>query len=370
MRAILRVHQGIEADIDHYTVTTLPPLQHQWPLLGKELFAMEHTLTNPPGKDHPPLTEQEKRERREAIRNGILAQLYRDEETQSRDKRYLAFLLLKQGRGGAIVGDPSALGEHIKRQELPYTGLEGYYAGSERTPERPGMTPEEILQEEANIGAELLKSIKKRSIEQNTWADFARLRHVLAGGQPDQEELGDIQVYWSMIVRRLHVRIYHNPEFALTLTEQMERLEQLLSYIPGGSEEERRAGRALQVEYTRLKQERERMSETEREQERQERRTRERIRTDRLAEFHRFREETYHLLSEASQGSYAVEVRDTSLEEATIVETITLPAIPGRHTYPPVDVHVTASQLEGYLFLAQLGAIGGDPLTRSVLVSP
>jgi len=370
MRTILRLHQGIEADIDHYTETTLPPLQHQWSLLGKELFTIEHTLTNTPGKDHPPLTEQEKRERREAIRNGILAQLYRDEETQSLDKRYLAFLLLKRGRGGAIVGDPSALGERIKRQELPYTGLEGYYAGSERTPERPGMTPEEILQEEANIGAALLKSIKKRCIEQNTWTDFARLKHVLAGGQPDREELGDIQVYWGMIVRRLHVRIYHNPEFALTLTEQMERLEQLLSYIPGRSEEERQSIRALQVEYNRLKQECERMSEAEQEQERQERRARERIRTDRLAEFHRFREETYHLLCEASQGRYAVEVRDTSLEEATIVETITLPAIPGRHTYPPVDVHVTAGQLEGYLFLAQLGAIGGDPLTRSVLVSP
>jgi hypothetical protein len=122
MRAILRVHRGIEADIDHYTETTLPPLQHQWPLLGKELFTLEHTLTDTPGKDHPPLTEQEKRERREAMRNGILAQLYRDEENHSLDRRYLAFLLLKQGRGGAIVGDPSALGERIKRQELPYTG--------------------------------------------------------------------------------------------------------------------------------------------------------------------------------------------------------------------------------------------------------
>src|SRR6266567_3770793 len=41
-----------------------------------------------------------------------------------------------------------------------------------------------------------------------------------AGRKPDRVELGDIQVYWSMIVRRLHVRIYHNPEFALTLTEE------------------------------------------------------------------------------------------------------------------------------------------------------
>jgi hypothetical protein len=51
------------------------------------------------------------------------------------------------------------------------------------------MTPEEMLQEEANIGAELLKSIKKRCIEQNTWTDFTRLKHVLAGGKPDRVEL-------------------------------------------------------------------------------------------------------------------------------------------------------------------------------------
>ena len=111
------------------------------------------------------------------------------------------------------------------------------------------------------------------------------------------------------------------------------------------------------------------MDAAERAQERQERSTRERIRADRLAEFRRFHEETYHILDESGQGHYAVEVRDTSLKEATILETITLPTIPDRHTYPPIDVYITPEQLEGYLFLAKLGEIGGDPLARSVLVS-
>lgn len=369
MRTTHGLHQSVEADIDHYTETALSPLQHQWPLLGRELFALEHTLTDIPGKHQQPLTEQEKREKREAIRNTIIAQLYRNEGTYSLDTRFLALLLLKQGRGRAIVGNPYALGEGGRKQELPYTGLEGYYAGSERTPERPGMTPEEILLEEANIGAELLKSIKKRCVKNNCWANFAQLKDVLEGGKPGREELRDIQVFCGMIVRQLHVRIYHNPEFALTLTEQIEQLEHLLSEIPGRSEEERRSKSAVQAEYNRLKQERARMSEAEQEQERQKRRTRERIRADRLEEFHRFREETYHILSESGRGRYAVEVQDASLEEATIVETITLPTIPDRHTYPLTEVHVTSEQLEGYLFLAKLGEVGGDPLTRSVLVS-
>src|SRR2546421_11226451 len=61
-------------------------------------------------------------------------QLYSGEGEYSRDTRYLAFLLVKRGRGGEIVGNPYAMGKGGSKQELPYTGLEGYYAGSERTP--------------------------------------------------------------------------------------------------------------------------------------------------------------------------------------------------------------------------------------------
>jgi len=95
------------------------------------------------------------------------------------------------------------------------------------------MTPEAILQEEANIGARLLGSLKKRAIEQNAWASFSGLKRALEGAEPDLEELRTIQLLWSTVVRRLHVRIYRNPEFALTLTEQLEQLERLLSSVPG-----------------------------------------------------------------------------------------------------------------------------------------
>src|SRR6266699_5817157 len=164
MRAIHELHQSVEADIDHYAERALPPLQHQWSQLGQELFALEHAHTDLNTVNQQPLTEQEKRKKREEIRNTIITQLYSGEGEYSRDTRYLAFLLVKRGRGGEIVGNPYAIGKGDSKQELPYTGLEGYYAGSERTPQRPGMTCEEIIQEEAKIGTELLKSIKKHAI--------------------------------------------------------------------------------------------------------------------------------------------------------------------------------------------------------------
>jgi hypothetical protein len=363
------VHRSIESDLEHYTETKLPPLQHQWPLLGKELFAMEHTLTDTSMANEQPLTAQEKEEKRANIRNAIVAQLYRDEGTHTRDTRHLAFLSLKAGRGGAIVGNPSTIGKGGQRLELPYTGLEGYYAGSEETTARPGMTPEAILQEEAGIGAHLLDSMKKQAIEQNSWVTFSRLKHVLDGREPDLEQLRTIQLLWSMVVRRLHVRIYHNAEFELTLTEQIEQLQQQLSGIPARTLEEKQVRKSIQATCDRLKQKLENLSAADREKERRERRSRERIRLDRLAEFHRFREETYQMVNESGQSQYNIGVQDASLEKATIVETITLPRVPGRNAYPPTSVDFTPGQLEGYLFLAKLGAIGGDPLTRSVLVS-
>jgi hypothetical protein len=361
--------QSVEADLERYAETTFPPLQHQWPLLGKELFALEHTLTDMPGNNQQPLTEEEKREKRAATRNALVAQLYRAEGTYTRDTRYLAFLLVKAGRGGAIVGNPYTIGKDGMRQEPPYTGLEGYYAGTERTPERAGMTPEEIFQEEANIGVQTLKGIKKRAIAQNSWVTFSRLKHALEEEKPGLEELRAFRVLWSVIVRQLHVRIFRNAEFELTPTERIEQLEQLLSCIPGRTAEEKQSRKNIRSECDRLKGELEKLSGAEREEERQERRARERIRSDRLAEFQRFREETYQMVTELGEGRYLIGVQDASLEEATIVETINLPKIPERNTYPPTPVHFTREQLEGYLFLARLGEIGGDPLARSALVS-
>lgn len=61
----------------------------------------------------------------EKLRKDTLAQLYLAEGQYSRATRYLAFLLVKYGRGGVIVGNPSHMGKSGAPQALPYTGLEG-----------------------------------------------------------------------------------------------------------------------------------------------------------------------------------------------------------------------------------------------------
>jgi hypothetical protein len=71
----------------------------------------------------------------------------------------------------------------------------------------------------------------------------------------------------------------------------------------------------------------------------------------------------------SAQGRYVVRFQDTSLQDANITETITLPNLPDRSSYLPTLVRLTPEQLKGYLFLAQLGEVGGDPLVRSGLVS-
>jgi hypothetical protein len=81
------------------------------------------------------------------IRDNILARVFRDEDEYSFDTHYSALLLVKHGRAAEIVGNPFYLGENGCRQELPYTGLEGYYAGSLRTSKHPGLSQEEIVQE-------------------------------------------------------------------------------------------------------------------------------------------------------------------------------------------------------------------------------
>jgi hypothetical protein len=370
------LHQHIEAALDHSTETVLPPLHYQWPQLGQELFVQEEALTKGETNhtatsdvSQQTLLEQEKEHKREIVRNTIISQLYRDDEGYPLDTRHLAFLLVRLGRGGELVGNPSAI-EHGSKHELPYTGLEGYYAGSERTLQRPGITSEAIIQEEANLGAELLKSLKKRAIANYSWADFAHLKHVLAGQQqPSIEDLKTLQFLWTETVRRLHVRIYHNPEFEPTLTENLEHLEHLLFGGSFTTEQEKRVKKTLADDYHRLREEYNHLSTTEQEQERQERDRRIRIRADRLEEFQQFRKATYEMLAASGQGRYAVGVQDTSLKDATITEAIALPDLPDRNSYPPTLVHLAPEQLEGYLFLAHLGEVGGDPLVRSALVS-
>jgi len=137
------------------------PLQRQWPQLGKELYTLERALAANLVTYGHSLTDHEKMERVERVRNRVFAQLYSDDEKYTPETRYCAFLLVKDGKAGEIVGNPYFINAHGTKQELPYTGLEGYYAGSVRTSQYPGMTPEGVLQEEAYIGLEMLRTLKK-----------------------------------------------------------------------------------------------------------------------------------------------------------------------------------------------------------------
>ena len=345
------------------------PLQRQWPQLGRELFTLECALTKTVLTYDTPLAEQEKMERKERIRGHILAQLYRDEEKHSRDARYRAFLVVKKGKAAEIVGHPYHADINGTKRELPYTGLEGYYAGSERTSDYPGLTREAIIQEEAQIGVVLLRTIKKRAIEKYAWARFAKLKKALECGEPDVEDLRSIMLLWAQVVMRLHVRVFNNQEFEETISEQIEQLEKLLGGAPARTEEEKEYKSILQAEYQRLKNERNNLSEEEKEDERKERRKREGIRRERLRAYNHFREQTYDLLNEVGKSEYEIRVRDANWTEATIIEMIRLPKTGERNDYTPIEVKLTPEDLEGYLLLAQLGEIGGDPLTRSVLIS-
>ena len=344
-------------------------LQRQWPQLGRELYSLERALAAHFVTYGHTLSENEKMGRAEKFRNRVFAQLYNDDEKYSPETRYRAFLVVKHGKAGEIVGNPYFVDANGQRQELPYTGLEGYYAGSIRTSAYPGMSPEEVVQEEAHIGVDMLKTIKKHAIERYTWASFSKMKKGLESGEPDIEDLKSIEILWAEVVRRLHVRIYDNPEFEMSITEQFEQLEKLVSIAPARTEEEKAYKAVLQAEYDRLKTEIANMSEAKKEQVRQARKERERIRKQRLKAYNHFRDATYAMFTETGNSEYGIEVNDSQWTNATIIETILLPKTQDREDYEQTRVALTPQQVEGYMFLTELGDIGGDPLARTVLSS-
>jgi hypothetical protein len=224
---------------------TTNPLQRQWPQLGRELYTLERALAAHFVTYGHTLSENEKMERAQRFRNRVFAQLYNDDEKYSPETRYRAFLVVKNGKAGEIVGNPYFVDMNGQRQEPPYTGLEGYYADSIRTSAYPGMSPETVAQEEAHIGLEMLRTIKKHAIERYTWASFSKMKKGLESGEPDIEDLKNIEILWAEAVRHLHVRIYDNPEFEMTITEQYEQLEKLVS-IPYAH----RRGKSIQSRFT------------------------------------------------------------------------------------------------------------------------
>ena len=346
---------------------TANPLKRQWPQLGRELYTLERALAAHFVTYGHLLSENEKMERTEKFKNRVFAQLYNDDEKYSPETRYRAFLVVKHGKAGEIVGNPYYVDADGQQQELPYTGLEGYYAGSIRTSAYTGMTPEEVVLEEAHIGVEMLKTIKKHAIETYTWASFAKMKKGLESGELDIDDLKNIEILWAEVVRRLHVRIYENTAFEMTITEQFEQIEKLVSITPTRTEEEKVYKAVLQAEHERLKTEIHSMSEEQKEHERQERKVRVRLRQERLKAYNHFRDATYAMLKETDNNDYGIQVNDSKWTEATIIETIQLPKTQSRNNYPSIRVMLTSERVEGYLLLTELGDIGGDPVARGIL---
>ena len=329
-------------------------IQHAWPQLGRALYNLEHEETD---VAHD-LDEDQKYERWQRIREIIL------EQCEQYERQYEAYELVRRGRAAEIVGNPHYRGKGGQEHELPYTGLEGYYAGSEEQPERPGMTKEQIIEEEANIGLELMKKMKKYAVEHYFWASFAKTQKAAEGitENVDKEDLKNLYFLWTGVVRRLNDRIYENEEYKASPLDQ---LEAMLRKDPKLASDE-----YVQEEYTKLLEEEQQKSKEQRAQEEVERKAKERIFQSRLEEYTAFRSQTYASLKDACGRFPHIDyaIKDDSFAQATIIETLYLPMLPERSSYPSYLVALTPEQLEGYLFLSYIGEKGGDPLTRSDLL--
>jgi hypothetical protein len=117
-------------------------LQRAWPQLGRALYTLECEMIDA----RRGLDERQKHEVRQRLRAAII------EQCGEYEKQYEAYELVREGRAVEIVGNPHYIGRDGKEDELPYTGLEGYYAGSQARPTRPGLTKQQIVEEEANVG--------------------------------------------------------------------------------------------------------------------------------------------------------------------------------------------------------------------------
>ncbi len=329
-------------------------IQRAWPQLGRVLYNLEREATDVEGD----LDEDQKHGRWKRIREIIL------EQCEKYERQYEAYELVHRGRAAEIVGNPHYRGKDGQEHELPYTGLEGYYAGSEEQPERPGMTKEQIIEEEADIGLDLMKKMKKHSVEHYFGSDFAKT-HKAAEGDTEKVDRGDLRnlyFLWTGVVRRLNDRIYENEEYKASPLEQ---LEAILRADPKLASDEH-----VQAEYTKLLEEEQKKSKEQRTKEEIEKRVKERIFRSRLEEYAAFRSQTYALLKDTCGRFPHIDycIKDDTVAHANIIETLYLPMLPERSKYPPYLVVLTPEQLEGYLFLSSIGEKGGDPLTRSDLL--
>lgn len=328
-------------------------IRRAWPQLARELFELEQEIL----ADHPPASEQAKHEQLERVRSSIL------DCCRQYERQYEAYELVRRGRACEIVGNPHYRGTEETALPLPYTGLEGYYAGSEALPDRPGLTKEQIIQEEATIGLELMRKIKRHCIASYSWSSFTRLRRADEDEATSLDCLTDLYLLWTVVVRRLSQRVYKNEEYQVS---PLERLEGMIGKDPRLARDS-----SIQAEYTRLVDEERQLSREQRQEERAKEFARDAVMRSRLQEFTKFREATYAHLRDSTgiipHIDYCIE--DRELASASIVETLCLPNPGDRNASPPYIVDLTPEQVEGYLFLAHLGEKGGDPLARSLLLA-
>lgn len=328
-------------------------IRREWPQLARELFELEQEIL----AAHPPASEQAKRAQLERVRSSIL------DDCRHYERQYEAYELVRRGRACEIVGNPHYKGNGQTALPLPYTGLEGYYAGSEALPARPGLTQEQIIQEEATIGLELMRNIKRHCIASYSWSSFTRLRRADEEEATSLDCLKDLYLLWTVVVRRLSQRVYKNEEYQVSPLERLEGLIRKDSRLARNS--------SVQAQYTRLVDEERQLSREQRQEEHAKELARTAVMKNRLQEFTKFREATYAFLRGPAglfpHIDYCIE--DRELASASIVETLCLPKPGDRNASPPYVVNLTPEQVEGYLFLAHLGEKGGDPLTRSMLLA-
>jgi len=327
-------------------------LRRQWPQLGRMLYQLEHDAID--SNEH--LDTVQKRELREKVKEIIL------DRCSSYERQYEAFEYVMRGRAVEIVGNPHYPGTDGKEHELPYTGLEGCYVGSEARSGRPGLTQPQIIEEEANIGLELMKSLKKDAIKNYDWGTFARIAdpdHYLL----DKEDLKRMHLLWACVVRRLNQRVYENEEFKKTPLEQVEAILRSDSRLANDP--------VIQHGYTVLKEKTENGHNNELTEEKKQRVENDRIFHDRIEENDRFRRETYAQIKDpyGRYGHIDYRIEDSSFADANIIEELHLPKPPDRDSSPSYLVTLTPEQTEGYLFLAHLGEKGGAPMARSMLTS-
>lgn len=206
---------------------------------------------------------------------------------------------------------------------------------------------------------ELVKRIKKYYVDHYLWIDFAKIQKASENETTDIEVLRHLNLLWTSVVRRLNQRIYENEEGKTSPFELLEilfRKDQKIAKDP-----------SMQAMYVRLLKEEKEKSE----EEKKKKQENERIFRNRVEEHTTFRAGTYAHLKDACGRICHIDyaIADASFADANITETLYLPEPPDRNRALSYMVDLTPEQLEGYLFLASLGEMGGNPLTRSVLTA-